>query len=85
MKKILLRTLISAAFLALLFYIMREDIPLILKTLSNINRTLLAGSVFIFIGTILVMAKRLQLIFNVKSIPIPYSHPIPLPFVGDMS
>ncbi len=82
MKKILLRTLISAAFLALLFYIMREDIPLILKTLSNINRTLLVVSVFIFIGTILVMAKRLQLIFNVKSIPIRYSQAINLTFVG---
>lgn len=82
MKKILLRTLISAAFLALLFYIMRDDIPLILNTLRNINRPLLAASIVIFLGTILVMAKRLELIFNVKNIPIRFTQSLNLTFVG---
>ncbi len=82
MKKILIRALISVAFLALLFYIMREDIPLILNTLRNIDRALLCFSVITFVGTVLVMAKRLQLIFNVKSIPIRFTQSLNLTFVG---
>ncbi len=55
---------------------------MILNTLRNINRTLLWVSVATFLGTVLVMAKRLQLIFNVKSIPIRFTQSLNLTFVG---
>ena len=49
MKKILVRGLISFGFIALLFYLMREDIPLILQTLANIDHTLAGTATAVFI------------------------------------
>ena len=82
MKKILLRTLISAAFLGLLFWLIRGDIPQIVQTLKGIHRGLLALSVAISLFSILILARRLQLIFGAEGIPITLAETSNLTYVG---
>ena len=82
MRKILLRAAVSLAFLVLLFYLVREDVPLILHTLKNMKRGLAAFSVLIFLSTIAVMAFRLRLIFRIKGVPISLAEASNLTLVG---
>ena len=82
MKSTLIRAFVSLGFIALLYYVMRDDIPLILQTLRNINHALLAASVAVFMGSVWVMGRRLQLIFQVKGLPIRLSETINLTLVG---
>ncbi len=82
MKKIILRSLVSLFFIALLFWCVREDIPKILQVLQNMNRKLLVFAVSIFLLTVLVMAKRLQMIFEAEGIAIKFLDSSNLTFVG---
>ena len=82
MIKILLRGLISASFLALLWYMVRDDIPLIQQTLKTANHGMIAAGVLIFLMTVVVMGVRLSLIFKAKDIPISLSEACQLTFVG---
>ncbi len=82
MFKILLRGAISLAFLVLLYFIVREDIPVILDTLRNMNHGLAVASVLIFLTTVGIMAFRLRLIFRVKGAPISFFEACNLTFVG---
>src|SRR3989338_8978954 len=82
MKKILLRTLISAVFLGLLFWMVREDIPQIAQALKSIDRGLLALSVAIFLSSVMILARRLQLIFAAEDIPVKLTQASNLTFVG---
>ena len=82
MKKILIRGSISFAFIALLLYLMREDIPMIYRTLLSMDRWLGAAAVLVFFATVWVLARRLQLIFEVKGVPIPLSEASSLTLVG---
>jgi len=82
MKKILLRGFISLAFVALLLYLMREDIPKICHTLQNINRLMLGLALLVFFSTVWVMAKRLQLIFKVKQLYLSLPEAVNLTLVG---
>ena len=82
MSKILLRAGISLAFLALLYWMVREDIPVILDTLKNMNHGLAALSTGIFVAAVGIMAFRLRLIFRVKGAPISFAEACNLTFVG---
>ena len=82
MKKIALRTLISLAFIGLLIYLVREDIPQVINALRNINRPLLALSVLISLTTVLILSKRLQLIFAAEDVKIRFSEAAHLSFIG---
>ncbi len=82
MKKILVRGLISFAFIALLFYLMREDIPKIQNVLRSMDRGLGIASVVVFLATVWVLARRLQLIFEVKGVPISLKEASSLTLVG---
>ena len=48
MSKILLRAGISLVFLVLLYWMVREDIPVILDTLRNMNHGLALAATLIF-------------------------------------
>ncbi|OIO38178.1 MAG: hypothetical protein AUJ72_02985 [Candidatus Omnitrophica bacterium CG1_02_46_14] len=82
MRKILARSLISLFFIALLFWCVKEDIPRILQVLRNINRPLLTGAVIIFVATVFIMAKRLEMVFKAEEIPIKFTDVSNLSFVG---
>ena len=82
MKKILFRVLISLAFVGLLFYLMRDDVPAIALALKNINRPLFLASALLFLGTVPVLAKRLQIIFEAEGVPIRFRESSSLTFVG---
>ena len=82
MKKILVRGLISFAFIALLLYLMREDIPKIHHTLLSIDRWLAAASALVFISSVWILARRLQLIFEVKGMSISLGEAANLTLVG---
>ena len=82
MSKIPLRALISLAFLGLLFFMVRDDISVILKTLKTMNHGLATLSALIFLSAVGIMAIRLRLIFGVNGIPISLSDAVNLTFVG---
>ena len=82
MIKIILRALISLSFIALLFYLMRDDIPRIALALKNIHRPLFIISVGIAILTNVIVARRLQLIFGASDIFMKFSDAFNLTFVG---
>jgi hypothetical protein len=82
MRKFLIRTLVSVFFIGLLFFMVREDIPTIAGVLKSINRPLLGLAVFISLGTVLVLAKRLQLIFAAEDVRIKLTEVSNLTFVG---
>lgn len=82
MKKILFRGAISAAFLVLLYYLVRDEIPSIAEVLKKADRGMMAIAVGIFLLTVVIMAQRLTLIFAVKGIPISLSEACQLTFVG---
>ena len=82
MSKILIRAGISFVFLVLLYWMVRDDIPVILQTLKNMNHGLAALATVIFILAVGVMAIRLRLIFAVKGARITLADASNLTFVG---
>ncbi|MGH7198643.1 MAG: lysylphosphatidylglycerol synthase transmembrane domain-containing protein [Candidatus Omnitrophota bacterium] len=82
MRKILLRTAISLFFIGLLFFMVRGDISAIGSVLKNIDRRLLALAVGISLCTVLVLAKRLQLIFAAEDVRIRLLEVSNLTFIG---
>ena len=82
MKKILLRLLISAAFIALLLYLMRNDIPEILGTLRSADHGLILLALLIFVASTVIFAERLQLIFGAENIRVPILELVNLSFIG---
>ena len=82
MKKILVRGLISFGFIALLFYLMREDIPKIHHTLLEMNRVLAGVSALVFCSTVFILARRLQLMFEVKELSLSMGEATSLTVVG---
>ena len=82
MSKIILRSLVSLSFIALLFYLVRDDIPAIANALKNIDRGLAVLAVAIFLGTVFMLSKRLQIIFEAEEIPISFLNSSNLTFIG---
>lgn len=82
MKKVILRTLISLFFIGLLFYMVRSNVPEIARVLRNINRGLATIAIIIFLFTMFVLAKRLQIIFEAEEIPISFLSAVNLTFIG---
>ena len=82
MRKILLRLLVSLAFIGLLMYLMRNDIPEILGALRGADRGLIALAVLIFVASTVIFAKRLQLIFEAENIRVRIAELLNLVFIG---
>ena len=82
MKKLILQIGVSLLFIGLLFYLMRDDFPEILHTLKNVNRPLFALAFLVCLSTVLIMAKRLQLIFAAEDVPVKMADTSNLTFVG---
>ncbi len=82
MRKFLLRTSISALFLGLLIYLMRDNFTQILSVLKNIDRPLSLTAVLIFLSTVLVLAWRLRVIFIAEGIALKLSDAVNLTFIG---
>lgn len=82
MKSLILRIIVSAGFLFLLFYLMKDDLPEIASTLSGVDRGLMLLSVLLFLSTVLVLAKRLQLIFAAEDLTLSMRESASLTFVG---
>jgi hypothetical protein len=61
---------------------MRDSVPEIFVALKNIDRKLLLLSVFIFLLTVVILAKRLQLIFAADEVPVRLTETIHLTFIG---
>lgn len=82
MKSMILRVIVSAGFLFLLFYLMKDDLPTISRTLSGVDPKLTLLSVVLFLSTVLVLAKRLQLIFAAEDLTLSMRESTSLTFVG---
>ena len=82
MKKVLLRVLVSLSFLVLLFYLMREDIPLIVQTLKNVHRGLFYASALVFLATVPLLSQRLHLMFGVTNTRVRLTTCLNLTFIG---
>lgn len=82
MAKSLLRVLISLGFVGLLLYFVRDEIPTILNTLKNVNRPLFILAVAVFFSTVVILAKRLQLIFAAEDVKISLGVTCNLTFIG---
>ncbi|MBI3315414.1 MAG: flippase-like domain-containing protein [Candidatus Omnitrophica bacterium] len=82
MIKTLLRGIVSLGFLGLLFYLMREDFPEILRALKGINRPLFLIAVLISLSTVIILARRLQLIFGAEGVGLKFGESSNLTFIG---
>ncbi len=82
MGKIILRVLISFGLIALLFYLVRDDIPAIMHTLKNINRKLLGLAILIALLSVFIFSKRLQLIFAAEEVELRLVQSSNLTFIG---
>ncbi|OGW84000.1 MAG: hypothetical protein A3C47_01315 [Omnitrophica bacterium RIFCSPHIGHO2_02_FULL_51_18] len=82
MKSFVVRTVISVGFLCLLFYLMRGNIPDILTALKGIDQTRLLLAVFISLTAVLIIARRLKLIFVADNIPMRFVESVNLTFIG---
>lgn len=82
MAKSLLRVLVSLGFVGLLVYFVRDDIPTILSTLKNVDRPLFILAVTVFLSTVVILAKRLQLIFAAEDVQISLGVTCNLTFIG---
>lgn len=82
MKSLILRVLVSVGFVFLLFYLMKDNLPEISAALSGIDRRLLWVSVALFLSTVLILAKRLQLIFAAEDLNLSMREAASLTFVG---
>lgn len=82
MRKSLLRIAVSVFFLGLLFYSVRGDLPRIVDTLKNAHKGLLLASTLIFLSTVILLAKRLQLIFAAEDVEVRFTDCSNLTFVG---
>ena len=82
MKKLILQIGVSLLFIGLLFYLMRDDFPEILQTLKNVDRPLFVLAFFVCLSTVLILAKRLQLIFAAEDIRVKMADTSNLTFVG---
>lgn len=82
MRGTLLRAFVSLAFIGLLLYLMRGELPQIVRTLRNVDRVLLLVAVGVFLCTVLLLAKRLQLIFAAEDVRLPLVESSNLTFVG---
>src|SRR3989338_215012 len=82
MKKLILQIGVSLLFIGLLFYLMRDDFPEILQTLKNVDRPLFVLAFFVCLSTVLILAKRLQLIFAAEDVPVKIADTSNLTFVG---
>jgi len=69
-------------FIGLLFYLVRGDIPEIVRVLKNINRKFFIAAVAVFLLTVPVMARRLQLIFEAEELPMKFLDALNLTFIG---
>ena len=74
--------MISLAFIGLLFYLVREDIPQIGSALKNIDKPLLALAVVVAISTLFILSKRLQMIFGAEDVTIKFWAAVNLTFIG---
>lgn len=82
MPKILLRVAVSAAFLGLLAYGIRDEAPTIVQVLRGVDRNLFGAAFLIFLATVPILAKRLQLIFAADEVRIGLGATCNLTFIG---
>lgn len=82
MKSFTLRTAVSLGFLGLLLYLMRDNIPQILAALKGLDPRMLFISVAVFLSTIVILARRLQLIFAAEDISVSLVETVNLTFIG---
>lgn len=82
MAKSLLRVLVSLGFLGLLIYFIRDEIPTIFSTLRNVDRKLFVLAILIYLSTVVVLSRRLQLIFAAEEVKISLGAACNLTFIG---
>jgi uncharacterized protein (TIRG00374 family) len=73
---------VSLGFLLLLFYLMRDDFPEILRVLKNINRPLFLTAISMSLVNIVILARRLQIIFGAEGVGVKLTEASNLTFIG---
>lgn len=82
MGKTLFRALISLGFLALLFYVMRGQLPTILGVLRHTNLTIFIAAFILLILAAWIASWRLQIIFAARNVPLGFWQCSNLNFIG---
>ncbi|MEI8344944.1 MAG: lysylphosphatidylglycerol synthase transmembrane domain-containing protein [Candidatus Omnitrophota bacterium] len=83
MKGTLIRIGVSLFFIGLLVYFMKDDFSRIVGVIRNADKALIILSVVIYLSTVIVLAKRLQIILASSKIRVSLSDTIQLTFVGN--
>jgi hypothetical protein len=76
------RILVSLSFIGLLVYFMRDETPVIISTIKSADKPLLALSTVLFLATVLILAKRLDLIFSAEDAKLGFAQAVNLTFIG---
>lgn len=76
------RFLISFAFLAFFVYSIKDEFPQVVETLKNIQMQYAVFGVIIFLAAVLLMAKRLEVIFRVHGMKLGFKQATALSFIG---
>ncbi len=82
MNKIALRLLVSVFFIGLLFYFMKDSIPVILKELKEVDLKLYFIALGIFLATVPLLAIRLRMIFIAENAPLKFGESTEITFIG---
>lgn len=82
MKKIPWRILVSFTFLGILVYSMRDELPKIGSTIVSANVPLLLLATALYLLSVLIWAKRLQVIFAAEGLKLGLANGLSLTFVG---
>jgi len=82
MGKTSLRVAISVIFFGLLFYMMRNELPHIVETLRGVRPGWALCGVAVYLTAVLMIAKRLEVIYEVQGTPIGFKRSAEISFIG---
>src|SRR5687767_5066797 len=82
MWKFAMRLAVSVSLIALLVYMTREKLPQIGSTLLEADPAFIAAGIAVNIAAVLILAKRLEVIYAVQETPLPFRETMNITYVG---
>ena len=82
MKGVLLRVLVSVFFIGLLVFTVRKEIPMVLETLKGVRFEWVLAAIGLHGLSTFLLAKRLELIYEVQETPLPFTESVNITYVG---
>lgn len=82
MNKNWIGPLVSCALIGLLYFLLKDQFPAIVSALKNGNHGLIGLAALIFLSTTVILARRLQLIFDAEDVKIKLRETLSLTYIG---